>query len=325
MAEGLAGTMVIYPAQFHSGMYEVLARNLNAFNAASNNALILESEILPGDYAAESFYKTPTSAVTRRDTTSTSAASIVDIATDEEKAPKLNRKFGPFQKSVDAWRKIGKDAQEMSFVLGQMAAEEILRDQLDAAVAAAEAAIQSQAAMIYDATELSTKTLTHAALANGLAKMGDVASRITAWVLHSKPHFDLVQQALTDKITNVADAVIYGASPGTLGRIPIVTDSAQLTDANGTATDTYNTLGLVPGAVRVKVSETMAPSFIPVPSKENQLWEFRVEFAYDVFVKGMKFDVTVVNPTVAQLGTHTNWTLAAASAKNAAGVRIVTQ
>lgn len=62
--------------------------------------------------------------VSRRDTTSTGAATDQTMTQDEWVSVKLNRKIGPVLQSRDSFRKImaGKTEQEMSFILGQMSA-----------------------------------------------------------------------------------------------------------------------------------------------------------------------------------------------------------
>jgi hypothetical protein len=100
-----------------------------------------------------------------------------------------------------------------------------------------------------------------------------------------------------------------------------------LTDANGSLADTYNTLGLVAGAVTVEESEEETFYTGMLPGNENLQRIWQSEHAFNITVKGSKWDVTNggANPSDATLGTTTNWDKVASDAKLCAGVRLVSQ
>lgn len=326
MAIGSMSDFKIYPEQYYGGMYESIAQNINAFNGASNNALVLTNENIKGHYEYESFISFK-DIVSRRDITSTGSATDLSLAQSEFVNVKLNRILGPVAQTIDAWKKIDEDPEVMSFILGQMAAEQKTKDYLNSLLLAVEAAIDGQSDLKYDATGETTKTLTHSHLVSGLAKMGDQGERVVAWVMHSKPFWDLVGQAITDKITNVSDTVIYGGSPGTLGRPVIVTDSSALHDDNGSLTDTYNVLGLVAGGATVKETEPDTVAFELVTGLDNLVYRYQGEYAFNTGVKGFQWDVTNggSNPTDADLGTSSNWDKVANDIKDLAGVKVLVQ
>lgn len=316
----------IYPEQYYGGMYESIAQNINAFNGASNNALVLVNENIKGHYEYESFI-TFKDIINRRDITSIADAVDQNLSQDEYINVKLNRIIGPVAQTIDSWKKIDEDPETMSFILGQMVAEQKLQDYLNTILLATESAIDNVVELEYDATGESVKTLTHSHLVKGMSKLGDRGERIVAWVMHSKPYWDLVGQAITDKVVNVADTVIYGGSPGTLGRPVIVTDSPALRDDNGSLPVTYNVLGLVAGAGTVKETEPDNVAFDLVTGKQNLVYRYQGEYAFNVGVKGFKWDDSVggINPTDASLATATNWIKVATDIKDCAGVRIVVQ
>jgi hypothetical protein len=327
MAAGKASDFKIYDEQFYGGMFEAMDQNTNAFNAASNGAIRMVARDVLGDYEKESFLKDISSLITRRDTTSVSTAADLAMTMGEFISVKVNRKMGPIAQTLDAWRKVGKDQREMSFKLGQMIGMAKMKDYANTAVLVAEAALEGVATLIYDATGQSTKTLTATHLVNGLAKMGDMASQIVCWVMHSKPYFDLVKQALADKLYEEAGLVVYGASPGTFNRPVVVIDAPALTDANASATDTYNVLGLVSGGVGLVESEGQEIVSEVVTGLENLIFRIQGEYAFNLGIKGFQWATTTggVNPTDANLGLYTNWTQVATSVKNCAGVRIKVQ
>jgi len=327
MSIGLGTDFKIYDKQFYGGQYEFVSQNLGVFNAASGNALALVSEKLLGDYEVEAFLQYVSGVITRRDLTSVATVNDIAMTMEEFVNVKINRKIGPVAQTLDAWRKIGKDAQEMSFKLGKMVAEAKTQDYVNTLILAIEAALEGQAALTYDATGETDKTLQHLYLVRGMAKMGDAGERIACWVMHSKPWYDLVGQAIVDKIYEVANVAVYKGITPTLGRPTVVVDAPALTDANGSLADTYNILGLVPSAGVVKESEEENIVSDIVTGLENLVFRVQGEYAFNVGIKGFQWDRTNggANPLDATLGTTTNWDLVATSIKHAAGVRIVTQ
>ncbi|HYD52924.1 MAG TPA: major capsid protein [Gemmatimonadaceae bacterium] len=322
MATGTAANFKIYHEEFYGGVFESLQQNVQIFNEASRGALVLTSEMLKGDYEKESFLTALAGVIARRDTTSTADATAILMAMEELISVKLNRRVGPIEQTLDAWRKVASDQQEMSFVIGQMVGQHKATDYANTLVAAINAALSGQAAVNHTVAG----TMNHLALVQGLAKFGDRASKIIAWVMHSKPYFDLVGQSITDKIVNVADVAIYEGTPATLGRPVIVTDSASLIDTAPTP-DTYATLGLVAGAGIAKESESQDIIGEVVTGKNNLIFRIQGEHAFNVGLKGFKWDVTNggANPLDAAVATASNWDKVATDNKDLPGVRIVTQ
>jgi hypothetical protein len=325
MPTGKASDFVIYEEEFYGGVYESVAQFLSVLNSSSSNAIRLVQQKLKGQYNKESFFKTISNMITRRDTTSVSAVSDLAMTQGELIGVKINRKIGPIAQTFDAWRKIGEDQREMSFILGQTIGQSQAEDYVNTAILAVEAALAGQAALVYDASALTpTSTLTHGHLVKGLAKMGDASNKIVCWVMHSAPWFQLVGQTLTDKIGNVGDTTIFQGTTGSLNRPVLVTDAPALSDTNG-STVTYNVLGLTEDAVVATESESRELVSEPVTGLENLVFRVQGEYAFNLNCKGYKWDTANggANPTDTAVATSTNWDKAVTSDKDLAGVRIV--
>lgn len=318
----------LYNAEFQAGMWEGITQFVNAFNGASANAVRLVAQSLVGQYAKEAVFQNISDVISRRDVTSTSDASVKKLTQGELVSVKINRKIGPVELTADAIRKIGKDQQEVSFILGQMIGQHKAKDLLNTAILAVEAAIEGQGVDLnFDATGLTTKTLTTEYLVSGMAKLGDMSERIVAWAMPSKAYFDLVKEQISAKITNVADRVVYGASPATLNRPVVISDIPALHDDNASQTDTYNVLGLVTDAVVATESEQSEMVSQVVTGKENLILRMQGEYAYNIGCKGFAWNVQAggANPTDGAIGTTTNWVKVMASHKDLSGVRIKVQ
>lgn len=325
MAIGKASDFIIYEEQFFGGMSEVIEQQANAFNAASGGAMVLVPQRLVGNYEKESFMKLISGLISRRDATSVATISDTPLTQGEHISVKLNRKIGPVAQTLDAFRKLGTDNSEISFVLGQQMGQAVAVDYLNTTTSALAAAITALTTMNYDATGQSTPTLTHTHLVSGLAKFGDAASQVVCWVMHSKPYFDLMKQAIADKIFEVAGVTIYSGTVATFNRPVLVTDSPALVTSG--SPDTYSILGLVPGAAVVKESETREVESQIITGLENLVIRIQGEYAYNLGLKGFTWDTAAggVNPTAGAIGTGTNWDKVVTDDKSTAGIRVKTQ
>lgn len=325
MAIGKASDFVVYQEEFFGGMSETLAQETEIFNSASNNCIRLVPASLKGEYNKESFIASIGSLVTRRDTTSTLAVTDLAATQAENIGVKVNRKIGPVAQTLDAWRKIGTDASEMSFLLGQQWGKAVAVDYVDVACGATANALENVAALKHDATAGTPGTITHASLNSALAKFGDAASNIDCLVMHSKVYFDLIGQAITDNVFQVGGVTIIQGNVATFGRPVIVTDSANLIDSSG-ASDVYTTLGLVQNGIVIQESESREIVSDTVTGLENLVLRLQGEYAFNLNLKGFQWDVTngAANPTPTALNTGTNWDQVAADVKSCAGVALTT-
>ncbi len=324
---GLASDLKIYDALFNGAYNERQTQNIKAMLGGSNGAISITGGFLRGDYKKESFYKKISSLVTRRDVTSQSSATDLLVQQGEQVSPKVHRKIGPVSQADTAWLQIGSTPEELSFVVGEQAADDVVAEKLNTSLGAVVGALYHQGANVtYDGTLTNpSATMTHSILAQGLGKYGDAADRIVAFVMHSKVYWDLVGAAITDKIFGVANTTIYGGSPGSFSRPVIVTDSSSLINTTATP-DQYVTLGLTQDAIQITESETPRVVMQKVTGYENLLTRFQGEYAYNLGIKGFTWDTSTggANPTVAAMAIGVNWDPTVTSYKDMAGIRILT-
>jgi hypothetical protein len=319
MAIGKASDFKIYEEEFWGGMSEALEQQTEVFNAASRGAFKLIALALKGNYRKESFLLAISSLISRRDTTSVAAATDLAPTQDELISVKVARKIGPVANTLDAWRKIGADPQSLSFILGKQIGKAVAAEYVNAAIRAVVAGLSGQAALIYDG---SAETISHTALVEGLAKLGDASSNVVCWVMYGKVAHDLMKQSIADKVDLVAGATILTGSIASLNRPIIITDSSPM-DLGGTP-KIYATLGLQEGAVEITESEARQIAFELVTGLENLVYRLQGEYAFNVGLRGMKYNIAGggANPNDSALGTSSNWTKAATDNKSLPGVLI---
>lgn len=325
MADYLASNFKIYQEYLKSRAAETLQQQADLFNAATNNALVMRTLEKPGDYEYESFFKDIASLVTRRDNTSTSSASKLSMSEDELIRVKLSRKIGPVDMARDAFRKkFGHfSVTEFSGLLGQQIAVAQQLDMVNSALLAARAALVNVSSGAMLKTIASNGTATTTGLVDTLALMGDRAERIVCWVMHSKVYYDLVKEQIGQNITGVSNFNVQTGTPVTLNRPVLVTDSDSLKITSGSpAVTDYYTLGLTANGGLVEVTETNDVIVDDVTGLEVLMTRLQGEFAYNLGLKGFKYDVSNggANPNATAVGTGSNWDKAVSYDKGLAGV-----
>ena len=321
MAIGKASDFKIYQQEFFGGMTEKLQQNAADIAAQSKGSIVIRAHEHRGDYEKESFIKSLSALVSRQDITSTSTVTDTALTQDDEIRVKVHRKIGPVAQAKKAFKMISEDPQVLSFILGQQQAQAVAEDMLNTGLTAVVAALANTSAVTNDVTAATVTSITHSNLLQTLAKFGDRADRIVAWVMHSTQWFDLGLQSISDQITGVADAVISAFTVKGFNRPFLVTDSASLI-VTADSPDSYYVLGLADSGLQLLQSETMDIATDEVTGLEQLVMRYQGEYAYTVGIKGFQWDTAngSSNPTSGTIGTGSNWDKVATSNKDLAGV-----
>jgi hypothetical protein len=328
MPAGTKTDFKIYNDQIQGGMIETLVQNTAAFNAASGGAIVMRTNRKQGEFDFESFFQNTADLVSRRDPSSVAAAADTKITQGELVRVKLNRRIGPVAQTLDAFRKIGSQANvnSLSFLIGTQIAKTQMAGWLNDGLLATRAALAAQATNLEADT---AATITTTGLVDALAKYGDAANRIGLWVMHSKVFYDLVKEQIGLNITNVSNFNIAQASPITLNRPVLVSDSPSLVVADGVSAgvDAYYTLGLSPSSLVLEDSEEELIHAEIQTGLENLVVRIQGEYAYNMGIKGFAWDTVNggVNPDAAALGTGSNWDKIMTDPKDLAGVVLSTR
>lgn len=325
MPIGTLQDMKVYDPRIRGGFVERLLHNFRLFNSGSRGGIRLVTNRKPGQFEYESLFKNVAGLVRRRDPASTATVADKKLSQSEIAKVKIDRGIGPVAITLDSLRKAGYGGAEntLKFTAGVMAADAATDDMLQTAIRGMRAAVINEGAGHY--TIPASGTMTTSGLVNGLAKFGDAASSIIAWVMHSKVFYDLVQQQIAANIDGISNFNVQTAQPVTLNRPVIVTDSEGLLVRDGTQAITdYLTLGLTPGSVELEETENEQIFFDLITGLDNLVYRMQGEYAFNVGVKGFTWDVTNggANPTDTAILTGTNWDKVIDDVKGRAGVVI---
>lgn len=306
MATTVNSDVIIYNETVQTAYFERIQDNLAVFNENSSGAIGLNSEMVEGDLKLKSFYKLGGS-IASRNVNSVAAVTGSKIGMDEQVSVKSPWKYGPYETTEEAFKRRGKSAEEFSMLIGEDMGDAVLDGWVDYAIAALEGSIGSNAGMIVtgDLATEGKKVLT-----KGLRTMGDKFGMVAIWVMDSSTYFDIVDQAIDNKVYEEAGVVVYGGTPGTLGKPVLVTDKCP---AN-------KVFGLQAGAVLVTESQAPGVRSYDIDTQENLAVGYRGEGVVNVEVMGYSWKTkTNVNPDIAAIGTASNWKKVATSDKATAG------
>ncbi|GHS80321.1 hypothetical protein PAGU2196_11550 [Pseudomonas sp. PAGU 2196] len=309
MATTLNSDMIIYNDLAQTAYLERLQDVLEVFNASSGGALILRNELIEGDLRKRSFYKIGGS-LGHRNVNSDAAVAGIKIGADEAVGVKTPWKYGPYETTEEAFKRRARSPEEFSMLVGQDMADAALDYYIQTAFASLGAAIGANANMVASGSfAVDHKKV----LTKGMRKFGDRFNRIALFAMDSATYFDLVDDAIDQKIYEEAGVVIYGGSPGTMGKPVLVSD--KVTEER--------IFGLQVGAVSVTESQAPGVRSYPVNTQENLAIGYRAEGAFNVDIMGYSWkDTAGVNPNLAALGAGANWRKHATSDKATAGVLI---
>ena len=313
--------LAVYSEYAYSSMTEVLRQKIDLFNTATGGAIQLRAAAHQGDYSDVAFFAKISGLVRRRNSYGSGSVGEKKLAHLVDTMVKVAAGTPPVRLDPGQFKWIQQNPEVAGAALGQQLAVDTMADMLNVGLGASYAALSAQTAVVYDATGNTSpeNTLSFGNLNNGQAKFGDQASTISAWVMHSKPMFDLYGKNLT----NSASLFTYGninVMRDPFGKLLVMTDSQNLVIA-GTPNN-YAVLGLVPGAVIIDQNNDYTANEEAKNGDENIIRTFQAEWSYNVGVKGFAWDKANggKSPNDAALLTATNWDKYATSHKDLAGV-----
>ncbi|MCP9289996.1 major capsid protein [Gracilimonas sediminicola] len=315
----------IYPDQVHAGMNEFIQQNVDVFNGASSNAIRLVPLESRGHFREESFFKEIQNLIKRNDPATLGSSNDDKLTQDDVVSPKISWKF-QVKNTIDSFLRIASNEQEFSFLLGEQVAAGKMQYMLERGIIAAVTCLGLSSNNYVTSTGA---TMDYDKLVDGNAKFGDRASRIVAYVGHSKQWHDLQKASFDVQVENVAGTGINAGTIPSLGKAMIMTDSANLKDTDGASTSpdvaSYKMLGLVENGI--VISEVGQDRVVDDVITGDGPLSLRIqgEGNFLVTIKGFQYDEDPVNPNDGALGTAGNWSQVATDTKNTAGFYVETR
>lgn len=322
--------LAVFSDSLRTTAIEMLAENIDLFNAASQGTIVLGTEAHPGDYFDSLKYKLLSNVVRQRNPYGTGTPTVKKLTNITETIVKIAAGSYPVELDPAQFAWIQSNPQAAADDVGVSIAEQMLQQMLTNCIAAVSGAMANVgAAVTLDLTSATFATpgkLDFIGLANGAQKFGDQSGRILAWVMSSVPATGILVNALT----NAQRLFTFGTvnvMRDALGRVFVITDNAalKLATGNGTTTnDVWATLGLTSAAVTVMQQADFISNIDTRNGGENISRTMQSEWSYMMGVKGFAWDKANGGhaPTASALATGTNWDQYVTSPRDTAGVLI---
>lgn len=308
----------VFNKQTYVAMTETVAQDIEKFNEASQGAIQLINEPFNGDFNIEASFKAIQGIVRRRNIHGDGTVAAKRLEQLLDVAVKVAAGTPPIEYEKAQYLWLLQNPELAALTIGEQLGKARLADMLNAGILGAAGAISGNTDAVHgDGTDAASFKL----LNKGAALMGDRSSAIRAWILHSSTMHNLFDNALSNSENLFRyDGVNVVRDP--FGRLFVVTDAPAL--INTGATPTYNTLGLVEGAIAVNDSNDFNAELVPSTGGENIKYTYQAEWSFGVGVKGYAWDQAAggKSPTDAAIGTPTNWELTASSVKDTAGILV---
>jgi len=308
--------MKVYNDEIVGLSLELLAQNINIFNAASGGAIVLDSSSWRGDYTKESFFQTLAGAQRRVDRYAANGAqSSTALAQGEMVGVKVAGGFGPvlFEPSQLSW--LQRNPEQAIPVIAEGFANALLADQVNTAVGAAVAAIGNVANLVNDVS--ASAGLTMNVINGSHAKFGDMSGMLITDVMTGAAYHKLIDKALTNstQLFQAGNVTIMEI----LGKRIVVSDIPALYVA-GTPNKT-KVLSLTAGGIIVDNASDVIANLDTSNGKNRIETTWQANYTFGLKLKGFSWDVANggASPTDSELFTGTNWDKAVSSDKHCAG------
>jgi hypothetical protein len=318
--------MVVFDDYVQQTITEVIAQQVDLFNAASAGTIVLTTKRNRGDFVHYSQFAEIANLIRRRDVYASGAVGSVALAMLQNMSVKVAAGTPPIAFNPSQFTWIQEAPELAGVVIGEQVAVGQFQDMLNAALRSARAAFATLGTPVLY-TVASQGSLDLGALNRGAQKFGDRSQSIKAWVIHSTPLHDLYASALTNTNRLFVFGDVQVMTDG-FGRRFIVTDSPALYGGvtSPDVTD-YYTLGLVENAIVVEDNGDFFSNLQTVNGDENITRSWQGEWTYNLSLKGYTWDTTAggKSPTDAELAAGANWDKTATDVKNTAGVAILSR
>ena len=317
----------------YTAFTEIAAQQLEIFNQASRNTILLTSQA-PSSGAGKTWagYDQIQGLVRLRDPESKSSLDSVALSQSSQRQVKIMAGTPPVDLQLALSELVARPQSEAGVVVGRQLAVESLRQMLNLGLSGLIgttggplAAIPSQSKTVlnlYQGSGEVPTTLTQESLVEAEALFGDKSQDITAWVLHSKPFYDLIRSGLKNEGNLFNYGNVYVLSDA-MGRPFIVSDSPALVDHTSTPSR-YRTLGLVPGGLRLLRNNDFLSNIQQSNGEENIKLSYQSQWSYELLSRGFSWAGDPLKPVINtdQLTSGTSWSLSVSDIKNTWGVRI---
>lgn len=312
--------MQVYDTEIYTTTIELLGQKLEAFNAASGGAIVLNTNAWRGNYTKEAFFQSISGAQRRVDRNAAiGAQAATQLSQGEFVGVKVAGGFGPVTFEPGQMSYLLENPASAIMVIAEGFSDALLADQLNTAVGCGVAAVENIAALVNDVS--ASAGLSQQALNKGHYKFGDMSGMLICDVMHSSG-----SESLTDKALANGEQLFVSSNVtviSILGKIIVVSDIPALYVA-GTPNKT-KVLSITAGGIVVSNSGDIITNMETTNGQTRIETTWQADYTFGLSLKGYAWDVANggASPLDAELFTGTNWDIAVTSTKHSLGTLTV--
>jgi hypothetical protein len=308
--------MQVYDKAIKTVAIELVAQNIDAFNAASGGALLLSTEGFEGDFMKQSqfagisgaFYDVDRYAAPSNQS-GLDLSEIEKVSVKTAGGAKINLTPSDF-----TWMETSEQAAILAIATG--IANGILADQLNKALLSAAAAIGNNSSANLDISGTAGISQSGINAANGL--FGDRSQALSTIFMNGAGRTSIIGENLANASTlfNAGNVTVLNV----LGQLVVVTDSPAFY-VPGTPNE-GKALMLQAGGVTVGNTTDIVTNLERTNGQSPIQGSYMVDYAFSIGIKGYAWDMANggKSPVTGDLGTGANWDQYVDSVKDTAGV-----
>lgn len=284
------------------------------FNEASAGAITLVSADHIGDFADEAFWAQLNGTVRRRNPYGSGDIPQISLSMLTDTMVKIAAGTPTIRMDPGQFNWIKQNPEIAGVKIGQKLAVDMVNDMFNVAVLALLTSLSQVNGLIVDRAANAGGTANDRRAAypmfnDAQAKFGDGYNRLSAWLMHSTPMFQLfgTQFQNSNQLFKFGD---LGIVQDQFGRRIIVNDVPGLKIAGASGQpNKFITLGLTPGAARIEQQSDFTDNTDTTNGKENIVRTYQAEWSYMCGVKGFSWAKIAGGkaPTDAAIGTTASW------------------
>ena len=312
--------MQVYDTEIYTTTIELLGQKLEAFNAASGGAIVLNTNAWRGNYSKEAFFQSISGAQRRVDRNAAiGAQASTQLSQREFVGVKVAGGFGPVTFEPGQMSYLMENPAAAIMVIAEGFSDALLADQLNTAVGCGVAAVENIAALVNDVS--ASAGLSQQALNKGHYKFGDMSGMLVCDVMHSSG-----SESLTDKALANGEQLFVSSNVtviSILGKIMVVSDIPALYVAG--APNKTKVLSITAGGIVVSNSGDIITNMETTNGQTRIETTWQADYTFGLSLKGYAWDVANggASPLDAELFTGTNWDIAVTSTKHSLGTLTV--
>ena len=312
--------MQVYDTEIYTTTIELLGQKLEAFNAASGGAIVLNTNAWRGNYSKEAFFQSISGAQRRVDRNAAiGAQASTQLSQGEFVGVKVAGGFGPVTFEPGQMSYLMENPAAAIMVIAEGFSDALLADQLNTAVGCGVAAVENIAALVNDVS--ASAGLSQQALNKGHYKFGDMSGMLVCDVMHSSG-----SESLTDKALANGEQLFVSSNVtviSILGKIMVVSDIPALYVAG--APNKTKVLSITAGGIVVSNSGDIITNMETTNGQTRIETTWQADYTFGLSLKGYAWDVANggASPLDAELFTGTNWDIAVTSTKHSLGTLTV--